>query len=339
MAKKVNTAVIGGFVVCSVTLFIIAILLFSNRTFFKNTREYMLFFEETVSGLSVGAPVKFRGVQIGSVKSMALIADTKKMEISIPILIEIDLAKFRTKDADSTHLEGNLVPLINRGLRAKLDLQSLVTGQYYIQLDFLPGTPINLKATDGDYLQIPTIKSKFTRLSEEFADMPLKETVKNVEEITQLIKVALEKEALAQLIGNLNNTLADVDHFVENLDKESQGLSAELSTSLARALSSLDQVTSDIKSVANHSNSLLDNINDEVHPLSRELQTTFTTAQKSLTSVSHTLATADKFIDDSDVRFKLAKALEEIAVAARSIRSLSGYLERHPESILKGRQK
>lgn len=339
MAKKVNTAVIGGFVVSAVTLFIIAILLFSSGRFFKNTREFMLFFEETVSGLRVGAPVKFRGVQIGSVKSMALLADTGKMEVEIPILIEIDVEQFRTRDSRRAHLEGNLDTLINRGLRAKLDLQSLVTGQYYIQLDFLPETPVSLKETAGDYQQIPTIKSQFTRLSEELSGIPLKQTVVNVEEITQLIKVALEKGALVQLIGNLNDTVSNVDQFVGNIDKEAQGLSTQLSTSLARAVSLLEEVSSDINSVAIHSNTLLGNINDEVDPLSRELQATFITAQKSLTDVSHTLAITDKFIEDSDVRFKLAKALEEIAVASRSIRTLAGYLERHPESILKGRQK
>ncbi len=346
MAKKVSTAIIGGFVISAIMLLLVALIIFSGGSYFKKTNKYILFFEETVSGLSVGAPVKFRGVEIGSVKSVVLWADPINQKIEIPILIEIDPEKFKRKGEGNTKLEGKIDALIERGLRARLDLQSFVTGQYYIQFDFLPGTPVKLSGTDTDYKEIPTVKSSFTELSESLRDIPIKQTVVNLEQITRMIREEMEGgdldkiiESIAAILSHADKLVLNADNLVSGIDSEAQKISDELSISLTNALALLEQITADFNRVASSGNMLLDNINSEIEPLSTELQKTFATAQKTLGDASSSLIAADKFIESSEVRFKLAKALEEISAAARSIRMLAEYLERHPESVLQGRQK
>lgn len=346
MAKRVNTAIIGAFVISAIALFLISVVIFSSGTFSKKTAQFILFFDETVSGLNVGAPVKFRGVEIGSVKSVVLLADVEKQEVEIPIVIEVDPAKFRSKGDKKVEFKGDLDPLIEKGLRARLDLQSFVTGQYYIQIDFLPDTEVDLKGVDLGYEEIPTVKSSFTKLSETLKDIPLKQVVANVEGITRSIDEALEEGRLASFLERLNliadhvdTVVVNADRMVNNLNTEASALADEMEEAINEAIETLNRIEVDVDSVTGSTNALLGNLKDELDPLAKELNDTLETAQKTLTDASNTLASTDRFINESEVRFRLAKALEEIGAAARSIRNFADYLERHPEALFQGRSK
>jgi paraquat-inducible protein B len=121
-----------------------------------------MYFDESVKGLSVGAPVLFQGVQIGSVTSIVLQVDPVKMQTHIPVIIEYEPEKFQVATAgQKIHRDPlkNISKLIDMGLRAQLVMQSFITGQLMIQLDFHPDTPVVLKDINKDYIEIPTIPS------------------------------------------------------------------------------------------------------------------------------------------------------------------------------------
>ena len=97
MSKGASKTMIGGFVVGAIALLLVAVLIFGSGKIFSQKVKLVLFFEESVSGLSLGAPVVFRGVTIGSVVGVELWTYPKEMKVLIPVYIEIDPARFKEK--------------------------------------------------------------------------------------------------------------------------------------------------------------------------------------------------------------------------------------------------
>ena len=97
MAKQANRMMIGGFVVLAVIIMAASLVVFGSGKFFKKTNKYILYFDESVKGLSVGAPVLFQGVQVGSVTSITLQADFVTMKTQIPVFIEIEPDRWKVR--------------------------------------------------------------------------------------------------------------------------------------------------------------------------------------------------------------------------------------------------
>ena len=141
MSKQANKTVIGIFVVVAIALVVAAVLILGSGKFFKQTLKAVCYFEGSVGGLNIGAPVVFRGVRIGSVTDVILRFDTKKLVFVIPVYIEIEPDKFSVIGVRPKQLGENLKTFIDRGLRASLETQSIVTGQMQVGLDFKPDKP------------------------------------------------------------------------------------------------------------------------------------------------------------------------------------------------------
>jgi paraquat-inducible protein B len=163
MNKKISPTLIGGFVIGAVALLVIAIIAFGSGQLFRPTREFVLYFDSSVNGLRIGAPVKVRGVEIGAVKDIRfqLAEDTEINKI--PVIIEIDLKKLTSrgvKAAAAEDVKAFRQIIVDRSLRGQLMTESLVTGLLYVGLDFFPGTPIHLVQKpdqDHKYQEIPTV--------------------------------------------------------------------------------------------------------------------------------------------------------------------------------------
>ncbi len=105
MNKKISPTLIGGFVLGAVILLVIAVIAFGSGRLFRKTKEFVVYFDGSVNGLNIGAPVKFRGVEVGSVKNILLQLE-KGMEVqSIPVVFEIDLKKITSRGGAVTLLE------------------------------------------------------------------------------------------------------------------------------------------------------------------------------------------------------------------------------------------
>jgi hypothetical protein len=142
-----NQAVIGAFVVGAVVLAIIGVIVFGSGKMFQKVNLFVMYFEGSVKGLNIGAPVTFRGVKIGSVVDITLRADPKKMEFRIPVVMETEKGKIEKTAEFKGSDEAALKKLIDLGLRARLDMQSMVTGQLLINLEMLPDEPARLSGT------------------------------------------------------------------------------------------------------------------------------------------------------------------------------------------------
>jgi paraquat-inducible protein B len=142
--NRANPKLIGAFVVGAVALVVIGVLLLGGAELLTAKRTLVAYFEGSVKGLNVGAPVEFQGVKVGSVTDIQLQFLTAANEFRIPVFIQIEPGQM-TQVGRQVDAQGQLLkPLIERGLRAQLEMQSLVTGQLMVQLGFLPDTPIRL---------------------------------------------------------------------------------------------------------------------------------------------------------------------------------------------------
>src|SRR4030095_6154224 len=145
MGKKANPTVIGLFVVGALALAIAGVVVFGSGQFFKRTEEFVMFFPGSVNGLSIGAAVKFKGVDIGQVTNIKLVLQREGKtdpNLTIPVYVQTDPSKIFV---DGQRLEmtdpNNLRELINRGMRAQLQSQSRVAGPLFVQVDVLPHPP------------------------------------------------------------------------------------------------------------------------------------------------------------------------------------------------------
>ncbi len=137
MSKKVNKTAIGLFVIGGLILLMVGIVVFGSGLLFKRTIKFVLYFDGSVKGLSIGAPVMFRGVSIGAVKDISLIYDSKTGTIMLPVIVEIEQG--RIKGAPSFGDFGGDKKMIELGLRGKLEIYSFLTSQLMISFDFYPG--------------------------------------------------------------------------------------------------------------------------------------------------------------------------------------------------------
>src|SRR5262245_45321906 len=152
MAKRANPTVIGAFVLGGIALAVGAVLILGGREWFKRPVTCVMAFDDSVAGLAVGSPVSFRGVQLGTVSSVQLRYNTTL----IVVFAQIDPSRIRGAPGEVTpgRVERSIQEAVKNGLRAQLKVQSLLTGQLYIGLDYSPDTPARLTGVDKDYCEI-----------------------------------------------------------------------------------------------------------------------------------------------------------------------------------------
>ncbi|MBI4706426.1 MAG: MCE family protein [Candidatus Omnitrophica bacterium] len=207
MTKKANRTVIGVFVVGAVALFITGLIVFGSGVIFNQADEYVLFFDGSIKGLSVGAPVIFRGVRIGSVKGISLVYDHKVKDLVIPVVIEI--IPGRVKGAPKKWGHSSYELLIKEGLRAKLEVQSFITGQLMISFDFYPDTIANLRGIMKNYHELPTLPTT-PDIFGAMEDVPIKEIAQNLDITVKGINSLLDSGYLQETFYELKGALQEI---------------------------------------------------------------------------------------------------------------------------------
>ena len=254
MSKEPRYAWIGTFVVGAVCLIVTAVLFFGRGRLFEHTTTYIAFFSGSVKGLQVGAPVSFRGARVGKVKDVSIVYKPAKDELIIPVLLELDadsvqgLNTVEQKRGDESE-PGLISRLIARGLKAQLGLDSIVTGQLFVQLDFMPEVPIRMMAEDDeDYQEIPTAPSPLEKLQETLQQIPLAELAQKTVAAIEKIEDLLSSNDIQDALSNLNALMKELEVVTKNIDSKTDGLaqefkvaSAQLTTTLKTLQSTLEQ--------------------------------------------------------------------------------------------------
>lgn len=333
MAKQANRMLIGGFVVVAVFLLAASLVVFGSGNFFKKTDLYLMYFEDSVKGLAVGSPVLFRGVPIGSVKKLILRTDPVKNRTEIPIIIEVEQGQFEVVGGKeiSTDYREALQKLVDRGLRAVLSLQSLITGQLSIELDYYPGTPVNLHETDLPYPQVPTIPSVTYRLAQTLQQLDLKAIEKNLQNTLHGIDVLVNNPNWNASLAELKGLMEDARRLVRNLDSRTGALSGNLEGAIGDARSLINNVDRQVTPTAANVNRTVEDFGQLVRNADQQLTSLGGSLDQTLTAARGVVS------DEAPLIVTLERSLREITQMARAFRELADYLERHPEALIQGK--
>ena len=349
MSKRANTTAIGAFVIGAIALIVGAVMLFGTGQFFNERIVVLTVFEGSVTGLQVGSPVEFRGVPVGTVKDIKALYDSKKTAFVIPVYMSLNEDSVTNIRADEPQLppEEEIQKMIGHGLRAQLDIRSLVTGQKFVALEFHPETPATVVGIDSSFPEIPSIASRLQRVTSMFDKL-------DVDELAG--KAVQTMEGMASTLENLDRTARNANELVLNLRTDTSQLSqtaietleqtrqsvAAAETALTVALTDvsrlsnstdarLEQVADRLDKTLSAIESLAANIDQKVQPLSDSAITTMKQATSTLTTAENLIG------EDSNTRYNLDATLEELAAAARSVRLMADYLEQNPDALLKGK--
>jgi len=336
MSKPANAKLVGLFVVASLALVVAALAIFGSGRFFTNPHRFVLYFDRSVNGLSPGAPVVFRGVKIGSVTQIRIVADPTSLDLSIPVFIEIDTGIVRTsggkaaideinKDEDTVKI------LIHRGLRARLALQSFVTGQMMVEMEFLPDTPLNFKG-DGSIPELPTAVSSMDELAQSIQEVPVREIGQNVSDAAKGVSKLVNSPELHDAVVNLNQTLAELRALSRTLNAKA----GPLADKLDRTVDHVDQLAVGLTENMNSGQAAkllesLTRLSDQAGTVMVSLDQLTRKADGAVENFSGTVS------ENSEVMTDLRRALKELAATARTLRVWADYLERHPEALIKGK--
>ncbi len=306
MSKTPNKSLIGAFVIGAFVLIILAIVLFGSGKLFKRTMTFVLFFEKSISGLSIGSPVVFMGVPVGRVIDIRVDSTNDDISFTIPVYIElyesshtIFLKEQMHHIKETTYLN----TLISKGLRANLAQQSILTGQLMIELSFIPTAQLRDHVTMISYYKgvpvIPTVSSRFENIVSEIISLPINEIAHNILIFTEGLNKLIHTPETPELIPHFDILVQNINKSFISLEKSSK------------------EYGKMIKATNTQVNKTLKKISRVAHKLE--------------------LATQKIFGENAPTVMLINQTLQEFSQSANAIRNLANMLEQQPESIFRGK--
>jgi paraquat-inducible protein B len=276
----------------------------------------------------VGSPVKFKGVTIGNVKKISIFYDKDKDLSITPVIIEIDNSMFDTVKDESSG-EDNIEfykKQIKQGLAAKLTFESIVTGKLFIELDYYASKKIRIFSTNSTkYIQIPTTPS-------------------GIDELLSSIEVIIKKISKIDFIGifdRISSILSTADNTLSNIDLKS------MVSGMTSAAKSIGRVfdSPDFSNTFKHFNDTLGSIEDfvailktNVNKISDKTRSTLASGKLALDKFGNMSSSINNmFREEKKLKYGLGDAIQEITMAAKSLKELADYLERNPNAIISGK--
>ncbi|HVA68365.1 MAG TPA: MlaD family protein [Candidatus Binataceae bacterium] len=272
-----------------------------------------------MNGLKVGAPVKVRGVQIGSVSAIRLGLSPAEgrlrpgiSDLLLPVIIDLDRAQLIKRGGTGQAMGQNgFDSMIKRGMRAQLRTESLLTGLLYIDLDLHPGAPLNLviEPDSGPYREIPTVPTNLEAVQEQ--------ATKAIAKFEQI-----DFQALATSITMAANSINNLAN----------------SPSLKATLDSLRDATANLNKTVISIHEAVNNANAKINPLVASLQKNSQEADSTMRQTRAALVDLQSTLDPaSPLAVNLNRALDQMTDTMRSVGELSDYLQRNPASLVRGR--
>jgi len=215
MQQNKSYKLVGLFVIVGFVIFGSIIFHYASKKFSTDEKRYVvMYFEESIQGLSVGSPVVFKGVEVGKVAKIRLLTNLKDGTFKMPVFISFKENKSFQIGRDEVSGEDVLHTLVNKGLRARLISANYLTGQLMIELDMEPNTPAVFRGT-GEHMEIPTEISSFGMISKDLQEIPFRE---NMTQLGNLLKEL--DENLPPILKNLENITAKMDGLIDSKAQE-----------------------------------------------------------------------------------------------------------------------
>jgi paraquat-inducible protein B len=318
------------FVLGALLLGVIAFLSFGGTNVFSKPTRFLIYFNESVSGLDPGAGVKVSGVRIGRVAAINVRYDQSSKEALVQVTCEIDrniLTDVSGKQIDLT-VPAQLQGLIDRGLRARLSLTG-ITGLLFVELKFEDPRiyPPSSRFMAEQYPVVPSIPSPISEVQQSIVEI--------VADIKKVDFAGLSKE-LKTLFASTNQKVGELDvkALGAKVGRAADAVTEFINSPEARqAFANLNGALTDIRA-------MLAKLDGNVGPLSDELKKTLTTAQSALKSLDATAATTQRFVlSQGNVGDELTQSLRQLADAAAALERLADTIDRNPSSLIVGKKK
>ncbi len=322
MSKPASKTLIGAFVIGAIALICLALAVFGSGKLFKETYNAVVFFNGSLDGLNQGSPVVLRGVPIGRVKRIQVVA-SDNMSYRIPIFLELDSEKFDSpKGAVFKNKESPdyFEDLVNRGFRARLASQSLLTGQLMVELDFFPQSEtgdIPAKVEYYDALPIiPSIPSRMDSLMQRFSTLPIEQLTQNMLDITDDLRAFLSRGEMEKNIAELNRVIADFK---------------ALSGPMKEAMASFNAFAKNSAKLSGNASAMVSDVRVRANEVMDNLNTSIVTLNAALKDARGLVAPASLPV------LELTRSMRELSEAAKAVRSLANTLDHSPDAIIVGK--
>jgi paraquat-inducible protein B len=337
MKTKLSPAIVGAFVLGAFVICIIALLAIGSLSVLTKPERFMAYFEEGVSGLDQGSPVKLRGVRVGHVVDITIRYDPATGKSLAAVLCELNRGSIKDEHGADLDLSsrGALQGLVDKGLRAQLEIGGLATGLLFVELDFMDpvrypaGTPV----AEATYVVVPSAPSEISEFRASASTLMANATtlLAKMQDIdfkglsTEL--KGLIAEARLRLDG------ADIKGLAEQWKQT--GKSVDTLVRSPEALRSFENLNKTLDLVRDS----LGRLNGQVDSNGKELQQTLAQAKASLESFNEAAKSARAFINaQQDFGADATRALQRVADAAESVQQLADFLERNPNALVSGRK-
>ncbi len=342
MSREANPTIIGGFVLGAVALVVIGILVFSSGAWLRERIYLVTYFPGSVQGLNVGAQVQFQGVPIGQVVEIGLDYIADRDRFRIPVRYEVWPKTIQVLgDLEGTEPRELIQRLVDeQGLRAQLESVSFVTGQYLVTLSLNPDLPKRdiQQDPDGD-IRVPAIAATRDRVQQMLENLHLNELVDTATETLDSINSLLAAKETHSVLTNLDQTLAGIRIIIAKIDQDITPLSAQASATLTEYQQLAETVRNDLGPLLRELSQTIQtvtavaaSVEAEVDPLARSTQAALDEAAAAMRAITQLTGKG------SSTRYELEQLLSTATQAARSIRVLADYLQRHPEALLQGKR-
>lgn len=322
MASNRSYTIIGAFLLGAIALVAVGILTFGNTGLFQQQRRAVVFFNQSVLGLTNGSRVLFRGVQVGTVRHVRLRLNPHG-EAKIAVTIEMSGNDVVLPGGRQVPSDLTIQDLVKRGLRAQLVVYSYVTSQLAVNLHFQPNNKPNFVVPPGqlDVPEIPSVPSEISQLKDTVTKIPWQKMLKQFNQTMN---------TMVQLASDLDKT---VNHLGPNLDKTTQTTQKTLKTVQKAVAANNKQLQATLASVKK----LSDNANSQITKRDQQIDKLLNNAQQTSANLNQLSNNLNQLTDrGSGTREDIQSTVRDLSAAASSLRRFSDKIERDPHTLLYG---
>lgn len=346
MPKSNNARAVGSFVVVALALLVAAIALFGSIRLFSRSTMAVTYFDGSVAGLSVGAPVSYKGVPIGSVTRIVLEVSAKTGEARIPVFMKFtpDAVTFNGGEELSEEVRKEMIA---RGLRAQLVSQSLITGQLQVLLDYFPGTPAKFVHETPGVLEIPSVPSEIQEIKSKLSGLPLQQIAELALGTLNSLETLLRAPEIRSAMKDLSASLGEARGLITTLTPQISETLKQADGTLASVTRTADQATETVRGLQPKADAsltslakVLDTAGQQAGPLIGELRTAARSIDLLAQSAQASMFTGTGVLSTrSPLRQNLEDTMRNLAAASSSLRGLAAELERNPNALIVGRSR
>jgi paraquat-inducible protein B len=334
MSTKVNKAAIGAFVIGAIVLLVAGVLILGAGKFFIKENTYITYFTGSVKGLNVGSPVMFRGVKVGEVTNISITADQRSTtnRLKIPVLFTLEPAKFKGTKSEFQRDPKAIEQAVKLyGLRTQLQTLSFVTGQLMVALDFFPGQPAQYVRLNNEYPEVPSVPTPIEQLQKTLEALPYKEIINNLSSAMAGIDRLVNSIDMKKTSETVEGAVVDLQALINHLDSELDPLLKTINNTTGAAEASLKEANTTMAAAR-------DTMVDARGNMKELVTSTKQTLDSATAALKQSEQTLQSYSADSHIQAQMSRTLRDLSATTRSLRNLSDYLERHPESLLRGKK-